>query len=142
MKRYKLVAYIEAPDDGAAEQVAAERLGPDEDYGFAYTIEGFDISAGHFSYHVSPARNRESIAREGLRPGSVFTDSERQAETFAEFYRSVAPEPYDVWLLDREGVEVEPDPDYTRAGIPGTWVAPGGVPRRRVWLHTKTGERL
>lgn len=43
MKDYLLIARIKAPDDDSAMQVAEERLGHDEDYGFPYVIDQIKV---------------------------------------------------------------------------------------------------
>jgi hypothetical protein len=43
MKTYRFMVWVEADSAEQAEQVMAERINPDEDYGFDYTI-GWDLS--------------------------------------------------------------------------------------------------
>jgi hypothetical protein len=43
MPQYRIIAVVEAPNEAAAEQVANERLGHDEDYGFDYIIREVSV---------------------------------------------------------------------------------------------------
>jgi hypothetical protein len=95
-------------------------------------------SARSVHYHVTPARNRESIEQHGLRvwdgpsPYLWLLDSE-------ELAHQVAAKPWggsrenDVWAVDTSGLELQPDP---HPGIEGmrdrSWVSGVPVPPERL----------
>lgn len=89
-------------------------------------------------YHLSPSRNRASIATEGLRLSDspskyvwFFADYET-AERFASKSWGASRE-VDVWEANLAGFEVLPDPHPGFDGVP-TFVVASPVPVERIAL--------
>jgi hypothetical protein len=99
-------------------------------------------------YHVTPSRNRASIEQEGLRLSDPFwgPDKPRHVWLFdniedakarlGKFWGDLGVD-NDLWEVDVEGYEVEPDPHpgYGAEG-PETFVVTRAVPPERLRLVT------
>lgn len=90
-------------------------------------------------YHVSPRRNRESIAREGLRlsdsPSKFvwFFASMTEALPFASLRPWAGSWETDIWAADLSKVEVLPDPHPGFRGVT-TWAIAEPLEVTRVQL--------
>ena len=93
-------------------------------------------------YHASPRKYRELITKTGLKPGSVIS-TEKEARYFGEqlwIHEGDEGKDWDLWEVDPSGLALEPDPDYTNAGIADTWTVPSGVSPDRLRLSPTVGD--
>jgi hypothetical protein len=95
------------------------------------------VAARVYLYHVSPARNRESIRAAGLdktrcsRGPRVYLSDEAGARFRAGGGRDVSGAGRDIWKVDVTGIPLRDDKTDGR----GSWYAQRSIPPDRLTLH-------